>query len=101
MTIPPDDEPVPLPIEEVIDLHAFHPRDVKDLVADYLTECALRGFREVRIIHGRGIGALRETVRAVLARDERVEWFGDAEPGRGHWGATVVRLKPGGDDTSR
>lgn len=93
----PDDvlpEEVALPIEDSLDLHAFRPGEVKDLVAGYLEECRNRGFREVRIIHGRGIGALRETVRAVLARHPAVESFGDAPPERGHWGATVVVLRP-------
>jgi DNA-nicking Smr family endonuclease len=81
-----------LPIEEVLDLHAFRPADVQDLVEEYLAACRERGFRQVRIIHGRGIGALRETVRAVLARHPAVVSFRDAEPELGGWGATVVLL---------
>jgi dsDNA-specific endonuclease/ATPase MutS2 len=86
----PDD--VTLPIEDSIDLHAFLPRDVKDVVMSYLEAAAASGFREVRIIHGRGIGQQRETVRALLARHPHVASFADAPPDRGGWGATIVFL---------
>ena len=88
-----DDEPVALPIEDSLDLHTFAPRDVASVVEEYLTEAAARGFREVRVIHGRGIGVQREIVRAVLQRHALVESFVDAPPERGGWGATVVRLR--------
>ncbi len=84
---------VTLPIEDAIDLHAFAPRDVSDVVASYLEAAHESGFREVRIIHGRGIGAQRETVRALLARHPHVASFADAPPDRGGWGATIVILK--------
>ena len=87
----PDD--VTLPIEDAIDLHAFAPRDVKDVVASYLDAAHEAGFREVRIIHGRGIGVQREAVRALLARHPKVVGFADAPPERGGWGATLVVLK--------
>ncbi len=83
---------VELPIEDSLDLHAFSPRDVKDVVASYLEAARARGFREVRIIHGRGIGAQREIVRALLARHPGVISFADAPPERGGWGATIVFL---------
>jgi dsDNA-specific endonuclease/ATPase MutS2 len=86
---------VRLPIEDAIDLHAFAPRDVKDVVASYLEAASDAGFREVRIIHGRGIGVQREAVRALLAHDPRVASFTDAPPNRGGWGATIVVLKYG------
>jgi len=86
-------EDVRLPIEDAIDLHAFAPRDVKDVVASYLEAAHESGFREVRIVHGRGIGFQREAVRELLARHPRVAWFGDAPPDRGGWGATIVVLK--------
>ena len=89
-----DDEPHALPIEDSLDLHTFHPRDVASVVEEYLTEAAARGFREVRLIHGRGIGVQREIVRGVLSRNPLVESFADAPPERGGWGATVVRLRP-------
>jgi len=90
-----DDTPgdVILPIEDAIDLHAFSPRDVADVVASYLEAARESGFRSVRIIHGRGIGAQRETVRALLARHPDVASFADAPPDRGGWGATIVFFK--------
>jgi len=87
----PDD--VTLPIEDAIDLHAFAARDVKDVVASYLEAAHEAGFAEVRIIHGRGIGVQRETVRTILARHPRVASFADAPPDRGGWGATIAFLK--------
>jgi DNA-nicking Smr family endonuclease len=87
------DEPVRIPIEEALDLHAFAPRDVAAVVDDYLQAAHARGFREVRLIHGRGIGVQREIVRATLGRHPLVLAFDDAPPERGGWGATVVRLR--------
>ena len=89
------DEPVEVPIDGVLDLHTFQPREVKQLIADYLDECLARGILDVRIIHGKGTGALRRTVHAVLERLEIVESFGQGE----NWGATVVRLKAGQTST--
>jgi DNA-nicking Smr family endonuclease len=86
-------EPVNLPIEDALDLHAFTPKDVRPVVDEYLKEAAARGFREVRLIHGRGIGVQRASVQALLAAHPLVERFFDAPPGRGGWGATVVVLK--------
>ena len=88
-----DDEPVPIPIEDALDLHAFAPRDVPSVVAEYLEAAAARGFVEVRLIHGRGIGAQRARVRSLLAGHPLVGGFADAPPERGGWGATIVRLK--------
>ena len=92
---PEDDpeQPVILPVEEHLDLHAFAPQDVRDVVASYLEAAQEAGFEEVRLIHGRGIGVQRESVRALLARHPNVLSFADAPPERGGWGATVVRLK--------
>lgn len=86
-------QPVELPLADVLDLHSFPPREVKDLVRAYLDEAYERGFRQLRIIHGRGIGVQRETVRALLARDPRVVGFGDAPAEVGGWGATWVTLR--------
>ena len=86
-------EPVNLPIEDSLDLHAFAPRDVRPVVDEYLKEVAARGFREVRLVHGRGIGVQRASVQALLARHPLVERFFDAPPERGGWGATVVVLR--------
>ena len=86
-------EPVNLPIEDSLDLHAFAPRDVRPVVDEYLKEAAARGFPEVRLIHGRGIGVQRASVQALLAEHPLVERFFDAPPERGGWGATVVVLR--------
>jgi DNA-nicking Smr family endonuclease len=87
-------EPVNLPIEDSLDLHAFAPRDVRPVVDEYLKEARGRGFREVRLIHGRGIGVQRASVQALLAGHPLVERFFDAPPERGGWGATIAVLKP-------
>jgi len=90
---PPSAEPVVLPVEDSLDLHPFAPEDIPEVVRAYLDEAAGRGFAEVRLIHGRGIGVQRERVRSVLARHPSVVEFHDAPPGRGGWGATVARLR--------
>lgn len=87
-------EAVTVEITDELDLHTFRPRDVGELVPDYLDEAAARGFREVRIVHGKGTGVLRERVHAILARHPLVESFRLAEERRGGWGATVVVLRP-------
>ena len=87
------DEPVPLPIEDSLDLHAFAPRDVRSLVDEYLRQATARGFGEVRLIHGKGTGTQRAIVRGVLAGHPAVLRFFDGPPERGGWGATVVVLK--------
>jgi DNA-nicking Smr family endonuclease len=93
-----DDTPIELPIDGILDLHTFHPRDVKQLVPDYLAECRQRGILEVRIIHGKGTGALRRTVHAILSRLPEVASFGLAMEDAGGWGATLVMLRaPAGD----
>jgi DNA-nicking Smr family endonuclease len=85
--------PVQIPIEDALDLHAFAPRDVRSVVEEYLREAVARGFREVRLIHGRGIGAQRQAVRALLQGHPLVTAFQDAPAERGGWGATVVVLR--------
>ncbi len=89
-----DDLALRLPIEDAIDLHPFAPRDIPAVVTEYLEEAARAGYAEVRLIHGRGIGAQREAVRKVCGRHPRVATFADAPSERGGWGATVVRLRP-------
>jgi len=88
-----ESEPVHLPIEDSLDLHAFAPKDVRPVVEEYLREAVARGFREVRLIHGRGIGMQRASVQALLAGHPLVLRFFDASPERGGWGATVVELR--------
>ena len=87
------DEPVALPIEDSIDLHAFAPRDIPSVVESYLEAARAAGLREVRIIHGRGKGIQKERVRQVLGRSEHVTHFEEATPDRGGFGATLARLK--------
>ena len=88
-----------LPITDELDLHTFRPADVKTLVPEYLEACAARGYRDVRIVHGKGKGTLRRTVHAELTRSALVESFQLATPEAGGWGATLVRLKRGGEQT--
>lgn len=98
-----EDEPwipevVELPIDGALDLHTFSPKEVKELVPDYLEECRGRGILEVRIIHGKGTGALRRTVHAILERLPEVRSFRLAGPRSGGWGATEVILAPADDE---
>ena len=82
-------DPIELPIDGELDLHLFHPRDVKDLVPDYLDECKQRGITDVRIIHGKGTGSLRETVHAILKhRTDVIEYYLTDH----NWGSTSVIL---------
>ncbi|MEM7479583.1 MAG: Smr/MutS family protein [Acidobacteriota bacterium] len=93
----PDDplagEPVELEITDTLDLHSFPPREIAALVRDYLDAAYERGLRSLRIVHGRGIGVQRNTVRTLLERDPRVVEYGDAPADAGGWGATRVRLQ--------
>ena len=93
VTMDQEPDPVELPIDGVLDLHMFRPADVGDLVPTYLEECRKRGIVHVRIIHGKGIGALRETVHAILRRMPEVVSFGLAPEYAGGWGATIVELQ--------
>ncbi len=93
------DEPIPIPINGVLDLHTFNPREIKDLVPDYLAACQEKGILLVRVIHGKGIGNLRRTVHSLLAKDPNVASFTLDHPEFGGWGATLVRLKSVGSNT--
>ena len=86
-------EPFQIPIRDVFDLHTVPARDVEGVVEEYLIEANKLGFKALRIIHGRGIGVQRETVRRVLARTDFVADYGDAPMEAGGWGATVVTLR--------
>ena len=89
-------EPVEYPINGILDLHVFHPRDVKSLVPEYLHACRERGILRVRLIHGKGKGVLRRTVHAILDRLPEVDSYRLASEDASSWGATIVLLKPPG-----
>jgi dsDNA-specific endonuclease/ATPase MutS2 len=88
------DETVRIPVEDALDLHPFRPGETASVVEEYVAAAAAKGYAEVRLIHGRGIGVQREIVRKALERSPHVLSFEDATPERGGWGATVARLKP-------
>jgi DNA-nicking Smr family endonuclease len=86
------DEPVEVPITDTLDLHPFLPAEVRDVAREYLVEAHARGFRQVRLIHGRGIGVQRERIRSLLGSLDFVVDFHDADATGGGWGSTVVLL---------
>lgn len=88
------EEPVEIPITDMLDLHTFHPKEVKDLLIEYLSACREKGILEVRIIHGKGTGSLRRTVHALLSKLPEVVSYHLAGEDAGGWGATLVVLKP-------
>jgi DNA-nicking Smr family endonuclease len=92
-------EPIVLPLEDSIDLHPFAPKEIPSVVEEYLNQCCQAGLKEVRIIHGRGVGVQRNIVRSVLSKHPAVLSFRDAPSEAGGWGATLVVLqklaKPG------
>jgi dsDNA-specific endonuclease/ATPase MutS2 len=87
------DEPVDIEITDSLDLHSFQPRDVRAVVEAYLDEAHEKGFRLVRIIHGKGVGVQREIVRNVLSETAFVKKFKNAPEFSGSWGATIVELE--------
>jgi dsDNA-specific endonuclease/ATPase MutS2 len=84
---------VRLPIDGVLDLHNFSPKDLNFLIPDYLEECYNAQILQVRIIHGKGTGNLRRTVHAILKKQPHVIGFKLAGVGAGGWGATLVELR--------
>jgi DNA-nicking Smr family endonuclease len=86
-------EPVKIPIEDIIDLHTFRPKDVPDLLEDYFSACIDKGIFSVRVIHGKGKGILKKRVQEILSKNPMVDSFRDASPGAGGWGASIVKLK--------
>jgi DNA-nicking Smr family endonuclease len=86
-------QPIRIPITDVLDLHSVPPKDMPEVVEEYLIEAHRLGYRALRIIHGRGIGVQREMVRTILMRTSFVENFGDAPAEAGGWGATLVTLR--------
>jgi DNA-nicking Smr family endonuclease len=95
---PPEDDspfpdPVPLPLDGTLDLHAFRPSEVGDLLPEWIEACHAAGLRELRVVHGKGTGALRRGVEAILGRHPLVASFRTAHEARGGWGATLVTLR--------
>lgn len=86
-------EPVEYPINGELDLHLFNPKEVKDLVPEYLSACREKGIHHIRIVHGKGKGVLAKTVHAVLGRLDMVKEYHIEWEGRGSWGATAVEIK--------
>jgi DNA-nicking Smr family endonuclease len=86
-------ESIEFPIDGTLDLHTFNPRDVKELLPYYLDQCRSKGIYEIRVIHGKGSGMLRETVHSILRKSPGIISFGLAGPEAGGWGATIVHLE--------
>lgn len=91
---PDPNSPMEMPITGELDLHTFRPRDLGDLLPDYLAACRARQILEVRVIHGKGIGNIKRSVEAILRRLDFVERFVPASALFGGAGATIVKLKP-------
>lgn len=89
----PDETIVALPITGELDLHTFRPEDLGELIPAYLAECAARGIREIRIVHGKGTGTLRTTTHALLRRSPLVASYRSGDEHTGSWGATLVTLR--------
>jgi DNA-nicking Smr family endonuclease len=92
MTVDDDEDAMVLPIEDSLDLHTFQPREVKELLDDYVEAAWEKGFREVLIIHGKGEGVLRQRVKAILRKHPRVRSQREADAASGGWGATIAVL---------
>ncbi len=87
-----NERPVELPITGVLDLHDFNPSEVKELVIEYLFQCQSKGIHEGRIIHGKGIGTLREIVKSTLRKHPQIKSFQTSDSNAGGWGATSFSL---------
>ena len=86
-------QPVNMPIEDILDLHTFLPKDIPDLLVDYFEACIDADIYSVRIVHGKGRGILKKRVQELLEQNQMVESFRNAPPEAGGWGATLVELK--------
>jgi len=87
-----DNKVIHIPIDGVLDLHTFAPKDAADVIEDYLNACLEQGIYEVRIIHGKGKGILRDRIHSILRRHPRVTDL-RLDSGPSGWGATIVQLK--------
>jgi len=88
-------QPIQIPIEDSLDLHTFQPGEIPELLDSYLRACVEKGILNVRIIHGKGKGFLRNRVQGLLGKHALVVSYKTAPPEAGGWGATLVQLKPG------
>ena len=88
------DDAVDLPVNSTLDLHFFRPRDIDELIPDYINECRKKGIYQVRIVHGKGTGILRKRVHSILSKLQEVESYSLGGESAGSWGATIVILKP-------
>jgi DNA-nicking Smr family endonuclease len=86
------DDPIHLPIDGTLDLHTFNPKEVPDLLNDYIDACLESGIYEIRIIHGKGKGILRDRVHSILKTHPQVANF-SLDPGSSGWGATIIQLR--------
>jgi len=87
-----ESEPIELPIDGILDLHHFNPKELGDLIPDYIEACIEKGIYSIRIIHGKGKGVLRRTVHSLLEKNKAVVSFRLANDSSS-WGATLVELK--------
>lgn len=93
------DEPFEVPIDGELDLHTYAPVDLRVLLPEYLARCREKGILEVRVVHGKGTGALKRSVHALLEGMPEVAGYRDAPPAQGSWGATIVMLRaPRGEE---
>jgi DNA-nicking Smr family endonuclease len=86
-------DPVKIPIEDVIDLHTFNPKEIPDLLEEYFAACIEADISVIRVIHGKGTGILKKRVQALLKKNPLVSSYRDAPTDAGGWGATLVELK--------
>lgn len=89
--MPEDPDPLKIPINGVLDLHTFRPNELGGLIPDYIEACLEKGITSLRIIHGKGTGALRRGVHALLDRNPHVVSYGLATD-KSSWGATLVKI---------
>ena len=90
------DEIVPMPITGELDLHSFRPKDLGDLIPDYIEACREKEIHKIRIVTGKGIGNVRRSVEAILSRHPDVINFTQASESMGSWGALIVTIRPKG-----
>ncbi len=93
-----EEAPIIMPIDGVLDLHTFLPRELNNLIDDYIEACVQAGVLEIRIIHGKGKGILKKRVYSILDRHQMVDWFKQATEDAGGWGAVLVKLKSASAD---